>query len=211
MTRQRWRRSQFRRLRSFVRMNVCRNSAPSSADDRGVEGVDPGPDQDEPGAADGLRGPDQAAEVPLGADRLEHDPAEPRPRAGLCWVVLEAVRSEGNLGTLIRTSEAIGGAGFILVGPGIDPFDPAVVRALMGRCSGRRSSGRTTAASGTGSAAIAAASSAPRPTGRPSSIASTIPARRSSSSARSARASAPSSATSARTSSASRWSARPTP
>jgi RNA methyltransferase, TrmH family len=54
------------------------------------------------------------------------------PRAGLCWVVLEAVRSEGNLGSLIRTSEAIGGAGFILVGARIDPFDPAVVRASMG-------------------------------------------------------------------------------
>jgi TrmH family RNA methyltransferase len=54
------------------------------------------------------------------------------PRTGLCWVVLEAVRSEGNLGTLIRTSEAIGGAGFILVGGRIDPFDPAVVRASMG-------------------------------------------------------------------------------
>lgn len=54
------------------------------------------------------------------------------PRAGLCWVVLEAVRSEGNLGSLIRTSEAVGGAGFILVGPRLDPFDPAVVRASMG-------------------------------------------------------------------------------
>ena len=54
------------------------------------------------------------------------------PRAGLCWIVLEAVRSPGNLGTLIRTSEAIGGAGFILVGTQIDPFDPAVVRASMG-------------------------------------------------------------------------------
>jgi TrmH family RNA methyltransferase len=54
------------------------------------------------------------------------------PRAGLCWVVLEAIRSEGNFGSLIRTSEAIGGAGFILVGPRIDPFDPAVVRASMG-------------------------------------------------------------------------------
>ncbi|MHC5540865.1 TrmH family RNA methyltransferase, partial [Singulisphaera rosea] len=39
------------------------------------------------------------------------------PKAGLCWILLEAVRSEGNLGSLIRTSEAIGGAGFILVGP----------------------------------------------------------------------------------------------
>ena len=54
------------------------------------------------------------------------------PRAGLCWVVLEGVRSEGNLGSLIRSSEAIGGAGFILVGPRVDPFDPAVVRASMG-------------------------------------------------------------------------------
>jgi RNA methyltransferase, TrmH family len=54
------------------------------------------------------------------------------PRAGLCWVVLEAVRSEGNLGSLIRTSEAIGGAGFILVGPQIDPFAPAVARPSMG-------------------------------------------------------------------------------
>ena len=54
------------------------------------------------------------------------------PRAGLCWVVLEAVRSEGNLGSLIRTSEAIGGAGFILVGTQIDPFASAVVRAAMG-------------------------------------------------------------------------------
>ncbi|HWE40497.1 MAG TPA: RNA methyltransferase [Isosphaeraceae bacterium] len=54
------------------------------------------------------------------------------PRAGLCWVVLEDVRSLGNLGTLIRTSEAVGGAGFILVGGRVDPYDPAVVRATMG-------------------------------------------------------------------------------
>jgi TrmH family RNA methyltransferase len=59
------------------------------------------------------------------------------PRAGLCWVVLETVRSEGNLGSLIRTSEAIGGAGFILVGPRIDPFSPAVVRASMGALFGQ--------------------------------------------------------------------------
>ena len=54
------------------------------------------------------------------------------PRAGLCWVVLEAIRSEGNLGSLIRTSEAVGGAGFIFVGPQIDPFSPGAVRASMG-------------------------------------------------------------------------------
>jgi hypothetical protein len=41
------------------------------ADDPGCVGVDPGTYQDEPGASDGLRGPDQAPEIPLGADRLE--------------------------------------------------------------------------------------------------------------------------------------------
>ena len=51
--------------------------------------------------------------------------------------MLEAVRSEGNLGSLLRTSEAIGGAGFILVGPRIDPFAPAVVRASMGALFGQ--------------------------------------------------------------------------
>jgi RNA methyltransferase, TrmH family len=54
------------------------------------------------------------------------------PKTGLCWVLLEAIRSEGNLGSLIRTSEAIGGAGFILVGPRVDPYTPGVVRASMG-------------------------------------------------------------------------------
>jgi RNA methyltransferase, TrmH family len=52
--------------------------------------------------------------------------------AGLCWLVLDRVRSPGNLGTLIRTSEAFGGAGFIFLGQAIDPFSPDVVRASMG-------------------------------------------------------------------------------
>ncbi|CAN1211765.1 hypothetical protein TUMEXPCC7403_16290 [Tumidithrix helvetica PCC 7403] len=58
--------------------------------------------------------------------------SEISPRTGLCWVVLDTVRSPGNLGTLIRTSEAFGGAGFILLGDRIDPFDPDVVRSSMG-------------------------------------------------------------------------------
>lgn len=55
-----------------------------------------------------------------------------QPYSDLCWVVLETVRSPGNLGSLIRTSEAIGGAGFIFLGDSIDLFDPHVVRASMG-------------------------------------------------------------------------------
>ena len=113
------------------------------------------------------------------------------PRAGLCWVVLEAVRSEGNLGSLIRTSEAIGGAGFILVGPRIDPFDPAVVRASMGALF-RQAFIRTNRPSlRNWVRRHRCRSSAPRPTGRPTSTASTIPARRSSSSARSAQGLSP--------------------
>ena len=54
------------------------------------------------------------------------------PKIGLCWTALEKVRSPGNLGTLIRTSEAIGGGGFILIGKSIDPYDPKVIRATMG-------------------------------------------------------------------------------
>ncbi len=49
-----------------------------------------------------------------------------------CWVALTHVRSPGNLGTLIRTGAAVGAAGLILLGGGIDPFDPAVVRGSMG-------------------------------------------------------------------------------
>ena len=54
------------------------------------------------------------------------------PGEGLCWTVLETVRSPGNFGTLARTSEAVGGAGFILIGNSIDPFDANVIRATMG-------------------------------------------------------------------------------
>jgi TrmH family RNA methyltransferase len=55
-----------------------------------------------------------------------------RPRSGTCWLVLSSLRSAGNLGTLLRSSAAVGGAGVILVGGAIDLYDPAVVRASMG-------------------------------------------------------------------------------
>lgn len=54
------------------------------------------------------------------------------PDAGLCWVILGHVRAPGNFGTLIRTSEAIGGAGFILLDKRVDPYAPVAIRASMG-------------------------------------------------------------------------------
>jgi RNA methyltransferase, TrmH family len=48
------------------------------------------------------------------------------------WLVLETVRQTGNLGTLLRTNAATGGAGLIVLGQSIDPFSPDTVRASMG-------------------------------------------------------------------------------
>jgi TrmH family RNA methyltransferase len=63
---------------------------------------------------------------------------EADPHEGLCWVALSGIRSAGNLGTLIRTAEAVGAAGLILVGECADPYDPACVRATMGASLGLR-------------------------------------------------------------------------
>ena len=60
------------------------------------------------------------------------DLADIAPAQHLCWTVLETVQSPGNFGTLIRSSQAAGGAGFILVGPNVDPYAPAVIRSAMG-------------------------------------------------------------------------------
>jgi TrmH family RNA methyltransferase len=55
-----------------------------------------------------------------------------RPAAGDVWIALEAVRDPGNLGTIIRTADAVGAAGVILVGDTVDPFSTEAVRATMG-------------------------------------------------------------------------------
>jgi RNA methyltransferase, TrmH family len=60
------------------------------------------------------------------------------PRQGTCWLVLEQVRSPGNLGTLLRTSAGCGGAGVIVLGGRVDPFDPGAVRASMGALFAQR-------------------------------------------------------------------------
>ncbi len=48
------------------------------------------------------------------------------------WLALEAVRDPGNLGTIIRTADAVGAAGIILVGQTCDPYAREAVRASMG-------------------------------------------------------------------------------
>lgn len=48
------------------------------------------------------------------------------------WVMLHRVHNPGNLGTIIRTADAAGMAGVVLVGDSTDPFAPASVKASMG-------------------------------------------------------------------------------
>jgi len=52
--------------------------------------------------------------------------------AGAVFAVLDRVANPGNLGTIIRTVDAAGGAGVILLGEATDPFAPAAVKASMG-------------------------------------------------------------------------------
>ena len=51
---------------------------------------------------------------------------------GAVWVALEEIRDPGNLGTIIRTVDAVGARGVILVGDTCDPFSVEAVRATMG-------------------------------------------------------------------------------
>jgi TrmH family RNA methyltransferase len=54
------------------------------------------------------------------------------PRSAVCWVALENVRDPGNLGTILRTADAAGCGGVILVGDCCDPYSVEAVRATMG-------------------------------------------------------------------------------
>ncbi len=61
---------------------------------------------------------DPPATADLGADDL--------------WLALEEVRDPGNLGTIVRTADAVGARGVILVGNCCDPYSHECVRATMG-------------------------------------------------------------------------------
>jgi RNA methyltransferase, TrmH family len=64
------------------------------------------------------------------------------PGAGLCWLAIERIRSPGNLGTILRTAEACGAAGLLILDARAgaanapeaitDPYAPDVVQASRG-------------------------------------------------------------------------------
>ena len=60
-----------------------------------------------------------------GLDRID------RAKAPL-WIVAQALRDPGNIGTILRTGDAVGAGGLILVDDCADPFSVETVRASMG-------------------------------------------------------------------------------
>ena len=54
-----------------------------------------------------------------------------RSRAPL-WIVAQALRDPGNIGTILRTGDAAGAGGLILIDDSADPYSVEAVRASMG-------------------------------------------------------------------------------
>jgi TrmH family RNA methyltransferase len=54
------------------------------------------------------------------------------PAAPELWIGARHLRSEGNLGTILRSIDATGAAGLVCLGPTLDPWSPDALRASMG-------------------------------------------------------------------------------
>ena len=70
----------------------------------------------------------------LGAYREPDDRAGRRSteRKAPLWIVAQALRDPGNIGTILRTGDAVGAGGLILIDDSADPFSVEAVRASMG-------------------------------------------------------------------------------
>lgn len=54
------------------------------------------------------------------------------PRESCILIALESVQNPGNLGTILRTCDAVGAQGLILLDDSTDPYDPQAVKSSMG-------------------------------------------------------------------------------
>ncbi len=61
-----------------------------------------------------------------------HQLAGLKPKGNDVYVALDRVRDPGNLGAVIRTADAVGAKGVILIGDTTDPYSLETVRATMG-------------------------------------------------------------------------------
>lgn len=81
-------------------------------------------------------------EGPQGIAAVVRQVWEPLPSVRLegtdSWVALHSVQDPGNVGTILRTCDAVGSAGLILLDHSTDPYDPAAIRASMGSIFSRR-------------------------------------------------------------------------
>ena len=68
----------------------------------------------------------------LGVFEQRWRPAPEKVAADALWVALEGARDPGNLGTIIRTADAVGAGGVVLIGNSVDPYGREAVRATMG-------------------------------------------------------------------------------
>lgn len=69
----------------------------------------------------------------LGAFRQPETSLERIDRAKApLWIVAQALRDPGNIGTILRTGDAAGAGGLILIDDSADPFSVEAVRASMG-------------------------------------------------------------------------------
>ncbi len=64
--------------------------------------------------------------------RWGHAGALANPRRDALWLCVERLRSPGNLGSLLRTCDAVGASGLIVTSPEVDPYEPTAIRATMG-------------------------------------------------------------------------------
>lgn len=53
-------------------------------------------------------------------------------RRGSLWLALDGVQFPGNLGTILRSADAVGAGGVMLLGEHTDPFDDRAIRASKG-------------------------------------------------------------------------------
>src|SRR5262249_5014600 len=80
-------------------------------------------------------------ERPIGLAAVVRQRWQPLPdavTAGDYWAALDAVQDPGNLGTILRSADAAGSAGLILLNQSTDPHYPVAVRASMGTIFSQR-------------------------------------------------------------------------
>ncbi len=63
---------------------------------------------------------------------FEHRLDDVPPRGADFYLLLDRLQDPGNLGTLIRTADAVAARAVVLIEPCVDPFDPKTVRGSMG-------------------------------------------------------------------------------